>query len=166
MNGDGITSSGDLDAELAETRALSEKLGQVRRRYLTLTSECREAEQILADMKSSLFGLRVGAQVFEQLNVQPISDAVGLMVDSKKQLLELMAKSEGNHNYYFPPFPANTIGYTFFIFTRTVMYCLPLGLLQSVLSHESAAQSADEQDPIKTGDADDIKHLARGFGDS
>ena len=39
-------------------------------------------------------GLRVGAQVFEQLTVQPLQDAVSGIVESKTALLELAAKAD------------------------------------------------------------------------
>jgi hypothetical protein len=61
-------------------------------------------EQLLADMKSSLFGLRVGAQVFETLSIQPLGEAMASVVDSKKSLFELVAKANGTQNdsnYFF-----------------------------------------------------------------
>jgi ribosomal protein L29 len=84
-----------VDEELEETKALTAELTQLRRRYLGLTSEGRELEQLLADMKSSLFGLRVGAQVFEQLSAQQLTEAVAEISDYKRVLLEHVSKANG-----------------------------------------------------------------------
>lgn len=84
-----------VDEELEETKVLTVELTQLRRRYLGLTSECRELEQLLADMKSSLFGLRVGAQVFEQLSAQQLGEAVAEISDYKRVLLEHVSRANG-----------------------------------------------------------------------
>ena len=60
-----IGNHGELDKEIRGTEELGAQLSEMRQRHLGLSTEFREAEQMLADMKSSLFGLRVGAQVFE-----------------------------------------------------------------------------------------------------
>ena len=86
----------ELDNEIKETKKLCAQLANMRRQYLSLTSECRDVEQVLADMKSSLFGLRVGAQVFEQLN-QPLSDSVASVVDDKRSLDALILKANGEY---------------------------------------------------------------------
>ena len=52
----GDESTEELDKEIAETRELSEQLAALRQRHWGLSTEFREAEQMLADMKSSLFG--------------------------------------------------------------------------------------------------------------
>ena len=51
--------SAALDKEMEEVREQSMKLAEYRQKYAELSEECREAEQMLADMKSSLFGMCV-----------------------------------------------------------------------------------------------------------
>jgi hypothetical protein len=77
-------SSNIIDERIEETKKLSSELLELRQTHSNLATECKEVEQILADMKSSLFGLRVGAQVFEQLNIQPLSEAVANIVENKR----------------------------------------------------------------------------------
>ena len=55
-------------------------------------SECRELEQLLADMRSSLFNLQVGAQALPE---QPLGEAVAVLADKKKRLLHLISKANG-----------------------------------------------------------------------
>jgi hypothetical protein len=52
-------------------------------------------------MKSSLFGLRVGAQVFEQLSAQQLGEAVAEIADYKRTLLEYVARASGTCNILF-----------------------------------------------------------------
>ena len=53
---DGEECAKEIDKELAETKELGAQLTETRLRHLGLSAEFREAEQMLADMKSSLFG--------------------------------------------------------------------------------------------------------------
>ena len=101
--GSDISSSSVIDERIEETKKLSSELLELRQTHSNLATECKEVEQILADMKSSLFGLRVGAQVFEQLNIQPLSDAVANIVENKRNLLELVEKASGKRIFYFYP---------------------------------------------------------------
>ena len=96
-------SSNIIDERIEETKKLSSELLELRQTHSNLATECKEVEQILADMKSSLFGLRVGAQVFEQLNIQPLSEAVANIVENKRNLLELVEKASGKRIFLPPP---------------------------------------------------------------
>lgn len=124
-----------VDEELEETKVLTVELTQLRRRYLGLTSECRELEQLLADMKSSLFGLRVGAQVFEQLSAQQLGEAVAEISDYKRVLLEHVSR-------------ANDLTHHFASTTD---------------AHNQT--NSNKLHPIKAGNVDDLNHLMQDLPD-
>jgi len=65
----------ELEAKSQEILQLREKYLELRRKHKNLLRECHTREQLLTDMKSSIFNLRVGAQVLEQCNVQPLNDS-------------------------------------------------------------------------------------------
>ena len=47
----------EMDKEIQEIKDQAAKLADLRRKYAEMSNEYREAEQMLADMKSSLFGI-------------------------------------------------------------------------------------------------------------
>ena len=49
--------NGELEQKIQEVKDEAAKLTDLRQKYADMANECREAEQMLADMKSSLFGM-------------------------------------------------------------------------------------------------------------
>lgn len=84
-------SPADLSQQLLQ---LSDEIKSIRSRYLNLQqehlrllNECSDNDKLLKDMRNALFHLRVGAQVLDEHNIQPLDEAVRNMVDQKDQLI-------------------------------------------------------------------------------
>lgn len=72
-----------------------------RERYMELQSACHkvqgscdEGDALLKDMRSALFNLRVGSQVLEEYEVQPLSKSFQEMADKSGDLEDLTKKAE------------------------------------------------------------------------
>ncbi len=95
----------DIDNKL---KSVNEEVGLLKKHYLdsrrlhsSYTVEHQEAEALLYDMSKTLFNIQVGAQVFEQFNIQPLSESMENLSQTKKSLEDLMAKATGNFLQYF-----------------------------------------------------------------
>ena len=52
----------EIDKEIQEVKDQAVKLADLRQKYAEMSNEYREAEQMLADMKSSLFGTHISLE--------------------------------------------------------------------------------------------------------
>jgi hypothetical protein len=92
------SSSSSTAAPSTETDA---HLLELRRRYLELQAElrsvadsCRDTDALLRDMRSALFTLRVGAQAFEEGDMD-VAESMGEIAQNRNRLLELCAEANG-----------------------------------------------------------------------
>ena len=82
--------------------ATDEQLQHLRGQYLSLQSEyhqltdsCRDTDLLLKDMRSTLFTLRVGAQAFDDGDIQPIAETVANITQNRDKLLQLCKEANG-----------------------------------------------------------------------
>jgi predicted nucleic acid-binding Zn-ribbon protein len=84
---------------------LDKEIGTIKARYLethhrhrSLLNECGDNDRLLKDMRSALFHLRVGAQVLDENNLQPLEETVRSIVEQKEHLTALTARAEELNN--------------------------------------------------------------------
>lgn len=80
--------------------AVTEEVEMLRQKYLNaqaehnrIEQECLESEQLLKDMKSALFNLRVGAQILDEYQVKPISEKADTLNQKQARLGSLMKRA-------------------------------------------------------------------------
>ena len=79
---------------------INEELFKVRERYIELQASCQklkgdcdDGDALLKDMRSALFNLRVGSQVLDEYEVQPLSKTAIDITQQKESLDELNKKA-------------------------------------------------------------------------
>lgn len=94
-----ICSYDTLELDHSQSRKASELL---RRRYLNLvednkrlSDECLQKNQLLADMTSALFQIRVGKQALDLYDVNPLGDTVEGIREQCAQLEEFSRRASG-----------------------------------------------------------------------
>lgn len=80
----------DLDKEISTIKA---RYLETHQRHRALLSECGDNDRLLKDMRSALFHLRVGAQVLDENNLQPLEETIRAIVEQKEQLSALTARA-------------------------------------------------------------------------
>jgi len=95
-------SSSQSSSSRAPSTATDEQLQSLRVQYLTLQSEllglvdsCRDTDLLLKDMRSALFTLRVGAQAFDEGDIQPIAETVANITQNREKLLKMCDDANG-----------------------------------------------------------------------
>jgi hypothetical protein len=80
------------------------QLSALREQYLTLQAEnrvladsCRDTDLLLKDMRAALFTLRVGAQAFDDGDIQPIAETVANITQNREKLLQLCSEANGEY---------------------------------------------------------------------
>lgn len=96
-----IPSSSSSVVKMDTEDSASSELEQLRQKYMTLRSQCldlsasiKAANLFLTDMRASLFQLRVGAQVLDDLQVQPLAETMATLTQQKISLQELTQKTQ------------------------------------------------------------------------
>ena len=82
-----------LDKKHQEISGLRQKYNELVVRHGTLSNENKQMEMVLSDMRNALFQLRVGAQVLDEYNVQPLVDTMAHIQSQKQILIDLCQKS-------------------------------------------------------------------------
>lgn len=80
----------ELDKEISAIKA---RYLETHQRHRTLLNECGDNDRLLKDMRSALFHLRVGAQVLDENNLQPLEETVRAIVEQKEHLSALTARA-------------------------------------------------------------------------
>jgi hypothetical protein len=84
--------STETDAQLA---ALREQYLSLQAENRVLADSCRDTDLLLKDMRAALFTLRVGAQAFDDGDIQPIAETVGNITQNREKLLQLCVEANG-----------------------------------------------------------------------
>lgn len=95
-------SSSQSTSSKASSTATDEQLQNLRAQYLSLQSElllltdsCRDTDLLLKDMRTTLFTLRVGAQAFDEGDIQPIAETVANITENREKLVKMCADANG-----------------------------------------------------------------------
>ena len=95
------SSSSSSNSVFKMETAVSSELEQLRQKYMTLRSQymdlsasTKAATLFLQDMRSTLFHIRVGAQVLEEYNVQPLAETMATLTQQKIALEELCVNAQ------------------------------------------------------------------------
>lgn len=96
------SSSQSSSSSRTPSTATDEQLQTLRAQYLAMQSEllglsdsCRDTDLLLKDMRSTLFTLRVGAQAFDEGDIQPIAETVANITQNREKLLKMCADANG-----------------------------------------------------------------------
>ena len=87
-------SSSELEQLTEEVERLRAKYVMLRQTHATLSSECRNSDLLLKDMRSCLFSLRLGAQALENHQVQPLMESWAAVTQHRQSLLNLSKKAQ------------------------------------------------------------------------
>ena len=82
------------DAVSSELEQLRQKYLSLRSQYVDLSASTKAASLFLADMRSSLFQIRVGAQVLDEYNIQPLAETMATLTQQKIALQELCVRAQ------------------------------------------------------------------------
>ena len=82
-----------LDKKNHEIAVLRQKYNELVVQHGTLSNENKQMEVVLSDMRNALFQLRVGAQILDEYNVQPLVDTMAHIQSQKQILIDLCYKS-------------------------------------------------------------------------
>ena len=82
-----------IDKKNHEIAVLRQKYNELVVRHGSLSNENKQMEAVLSDMRNALFQLRVGAQVLDEYNVQPLVDTMSHIQSQKQILIDLCHKS-------------------------------------------------------------------------
>jgi hypothetical protein len=85
------TDSSSIDDDLMKSRELYMELQSACHK---VQGSCDEGDALLKDMRSALFNLRVGSQVLEEYEVQPLSKSFQDMAEKSGELEDLTKKAE------------------------------------------------------------------------
>lgn len=95
------SSSSSSNSVFKMETAVSSELEQLRQKYMTLRSQymdlsasTKAATLFLQDMRTTLFHIRVGAQVLEEYNVQPLAETMATLTQQKIALEELCVNAQ------------------------------------------------------------------------
>jgi hypothetical protein len=165
--------SGSVYTSPGMSSKTDEQLSTLRQQYLqlqaenrTLADSCRDTEVLLKDMRSALFTLRVGAQVFDDVELQNIADTVAYITHNKQQLEKMCAEATGKR-VTLSPHPTRL--------PQHGVLCQLLGIIGSLTEYNAPAGGAggtgEAMDvvqeigtaAIETKDAEDISALAKSL---
>lgn len=82
-----------LEKKYLEIAALRQRYNDSVVRHGTISNENKQMEVVLSDMRNALFQLRVGAQVLDEYNVQPLVDTMAHIQSQRQILIELCQRS-------------------------------------------------------------------------
>ena len=82
------------DAVSSELEQLRQKYMTLRSQYMDLSASTKAATLFLQDMRTTLFHIRVGAQVLEEYNVQPLAETMATLTQQKIALEELCVNAQ------------------------------------------------------------------------
>lgn len=82
------------DTVTSELEQLRQKYLALRSQYTDLSASTKAANLFLIDMRSSLFQIRVGAQVLDEYNIQPLAETMATLTQQKMALQDLCAKAQ------------------------------------------------------------------------
>lgn len=68
---------------------------QLQAEYSELSGSCKDTDLLLKDMRATLFTLRVGAQAFDNGDIQPIAETLAGMTQNREKLLNLCSDAKG-----------------------------------------------------------------------
>jgi hypothetical protein len=164
--------SGSVYASPGMSSKTDEELSTLRQQYLhlqaenrTLADSCRDTEVLLKDMRSALFTLRVGAQVFDGVELQNIAETVAYITHNKQQLEKMCAEATGKRATSLHPthLPQHDVS------------CQLLGIIASLTEFNAPAGGAEGNGEamdvvqeigtaaIETKDTEDISALAKSL---
>ena len=86
-------SSSELEQLTEEVERLRAKYVTLRQNHAALSSECRNSDLLLKDMRGALFSLRLGAQALENHQVQPLMESWAAVTQHRQSLLDLSTKA-------------------------------------------------------------------------
>ena len=78
----------------SELEQLRQKYMTLRSQYMDLSASTKAATLFLQDMRSTLFHIRVGAQVLDDYNVQPLAETMATLTQQKIALEELCVNAQ------------------------------------------------------------------------
>eukprot|EP01039_Chlorochromonas_danica_P000170 gene169-179_t len=81
----------ELEKEIANKRALYQK---ARREYQQITSNSRDMNSLIKEMRNALFTLRVASQSFEELGSHSLEDATALIQQHRVRLVQCMEQGK------------------------------------------------------------------------
>ena len=93
-----------------EVERLREQYQSIRQTYGMSSSECRNADLLLKDMRGALFALRIGAQALENHQVQPLNEAWAIMEQHKQKLSDLSRRATEMKNQMITALPSGSSG--------------------------------------------------------
>jgi hypothetical protein len=165
--------SGSVYASPGMSSKTDEQLSTLRQQYLqlqaenrTLADSCRDTEVLLKDMRSALFTLRVGAQVFDDVELQNIAETVAYITHNKQQLEKMCAEATGKR-VTLSPHPTRL--------PQHGVLCQLLGIIGSLTEFNAPAGGAEGNGEamdavqeigtaaIETKDTEDISALAKSL---
>jgi hypothetical protein len=82
------------DSVSSELEQLRQKYMTLRSQYMDLSASTKAATLFLTDMRSTLFHIRVGAQVLDEYNVQPLAETMATLTQQKIALEELCVNAQ------------------------------------------------------------------------
>ena len=81
------------DTVSSELEQLRQKYMTLRSQYMDLSASTKAATLFLQDIRASLFQIRVGAQVLDEYNIQPLAETMATLTQQKVALEELCGKA-------------------------------------------------------------------------
>lgn len=87
------TIQSQLDNITNEVESLRTKYLEVYSEHTRLLNECSDNDLLLKDMRSALFHLRVGSQVLDEYDVQPLDDTIKSILEGKQALANLSSRA-------------------------------------------------------------------------
>ena len=82
-----------------EVKSLREKFCTLSKSHEIVKLEYNITEKVAIDIKGALFGLRLGAQVIESHQMQPLAERIALLEHQKRNLVSLIDKAKGKKMY-------------------------------------------------------------------
>lgn len=83
----------NLENKSLELDVLKNRYYDLLAEYSSKTSDIKESEVLLDNMRNSLFQIRVASQAMDEHNLQPLAETLSTIVKQKKELLVLCDKA-------------------------------------------------------------------------
>lgn len=83
----------NLENKSLELDILKNRYYDLLAEYSSKTSDIKESEALLDNMRNSLFQIRVASQTMDEHNLQPLAETMATIVKQKKDLLALSDKA-------------------------------------------------------------------------
>jgi ribosomal protein L29 len=91
---EGPARSSDLEATTSDLNMLRDQYMARRMQLTQLSRDVLESESLVNEMKTALFNLRVGAQVLDVHQIEPLMDTAASLAHNKAELSHLISKAD------------------------------------------------------------------------